>query len=102
MNKEFKRDQKENTMNDKTHNLKCLICNEVKTSQNAMLYHLRKKHKQKKMKIGVNWKWVKSTKKLKKKTTKKKIETPTTQYIDIQAIIRIPVSIGRVQILARD
>lgn len=94
-------------MNDKTHNCMCMLCKEVKATQSVMSNHLRTKHKQK-MKIGKNWEWTEKPatkqkqKNGKRKYSKRKPTATTQQYIDIQAIIRIPIAIGRVQILARE
>lgn len=95
-------------MSSKTHNCKCLICGEIKKTQNSMLYHLRSAHN-KKMKIGKTWKWtkkkasaktVKNEKKKAKKKVVKKVIASESKYIDIQMVLRVPITVGQVQILA--
>lgn len=96
----------------KGNQCKCLICGEVKTTQNAMLYHLRTQHN-KKMKKGTTWEYSTKTKKKTKKAKSKKQHllippskiptiTPNTKYIEITAVLRIPISIGQVEIIAAE
>ena len=104
--KEFKMASK------KDNRCKCMICGEVKATQNAMLYHLRTQHNEK-MRKGTTWNYCTLTKKkkAKKKTKKQHLNiptskiptiTPSTKYIEIQAVLRIPISIGQVEIIAAE
>jgi len=58
----------------------------------------------KKMIAKKNWDWTKKaapkiTSKKKTKINKQPVITPNSKYIDIHAVIRIPISVGQVQIL---
>jgi len=81
--------------------LKCLICGKITKSYNGMLYHLRNKHAQAHMQKGVNWECEKQPIPRAKKKSKPVI-VPNMQYIEVPAIIRIPISMGPIQIVSTD
>ena len=82
---------------------KCKLCDKTTKSQNGLLYHLRSKHpKQPGCRKGVNWEYVGGDGTPKKKKPQQRTIAPDMQYIEVPAIIRIPVSMGPIQIVAID
>ena len=92
----------------------CLTCGKHKNNYHSMQYHLKTKHKNKKIQQGTDWMYWKDAGKqpypnielarseladTKTKTkTKPQVITPDMQYIDIPIILRVPISLGQVQI----
>lgn len=88
------------TKRDDTKGYKCLHCGKVTKTHNGMWYHLRNKHDEK-TKRGENYEIVGGEKIVQSKQ-KKKIIAPNLQYVEVPAIIRIPVHLGQVQIVSID
>ena len=97
-------------------NIECLLCHQILRGKRALGPHFRK-HKGYNWDdncIGKTWSYTKkkgrnkkrpygsiSTKKYKqKKRQKSKSIMPEMQYIDVPAIIRIPISMGPIQIVS--
>jgi hypothetical protein len=100
-------ERKEEVMRKKL-NYKCLVkeCSRVLGSPQGISSHLLKAHN-KKMKINKTYK--KTTMavngrsiRAQSKVTKRKPIVPQSQYIDVQAIIRIPISLGQAMILSAE
>lgn len=95
----------------KKANYKCLTCGVVLTFQNGMWGHLKKFHSQK-MISGKTYVFTsrKQNRKTEKATTTEKnisrhkppANIPQTSYIDVRTIIRIPITLGQVKIIAQE
>lgn len=77
--------------------VECLHCGIVYKSINSIYTHA-KKHDIHKVTKGKDWRYL--PKRANKKTEPKKVAlTPETQFIDIPIVLRIPLTIGKAQIV---
>ena len=84
-------------------NYKCLKCEKIYTSYNSMWVHLKTTHKKKMVRDKTYTIIPVKMPDTKKRSTNKHqppLIVPQSNYIDVAAIIRIPISLGQVQILA--
>jgi hypothetical protein len=86
---------------EKAKKIECLLCGKTYLKHTGMQSHMRTKHNIG-MKKGETWQYfaerAKSPKR--KKTMKRTTVTPDMQYIEVPAIIRIPISMGPIQIVS--
>jgi len=101
---------------DVTQNIECLLCHQILRGQRALGPHFKKHegYNYEDEQKGKTWEYTskkaktpfrkynpESEKKYKQKLKRgRKIIAPNMQYIDVPAIIRIPISLGQVQIVS--
>lgn len=79
---------------------KCKLCNKSYDNMSSITSHLRNVHKQG-TKAGINWeRSTGETKKVAKQ--KRQIIVPEMKYIDIPVTLRIPLTLGQVQIISTE
>lgn len=90
----------DNQKHNSTGTYKCKLCNKSYDKMNSITSHLRNVHKQG-MKAGINWeRSTGETKKVAKQ--KRQIIVPEMKYIDIPVTLRIPLTLGQVQIISME
>jgi len=81
----------------------CLHCGKFCNTYNSMVYHMKRTHSVKGMRKDRDWRHGKEglsthLTNTSPKPSKPQIITPDMQYIDIPIILRVPISLGQVQI----
>ena len=99
-NKNWEYTTSKSSSEKKEPKLKCLLCQKITKSNSNMLYHLKTEHGEKMLK-GTNWECVgHASKGSPKKKKSPKVTAPNMQYIEVPAIIRIPITMGPIQLVS--